>query len=281
MATIDPTTGQPLPADAIQRLLFVAAKVHVYQIPPLTSTKGYTAATWTTDPTRHIFTARLRILETGTDTDDDTPGQVKVDVVLEDPATGQLFAAAPYTAADVVEAALDSARFYAVRVQDPQGRKAMLGIGFEERPESFDFGVALQEARRTLGWEGAARSSTAASGSSATGSSTGEAPRRDYSLKEGETITVNLGTKFGRRATPAPAASSASSGGGLGGLSGFSLPPPPPPPPATTRRAAARRSVGDPSLLGNFDLQKQREQEESQKKAAALGFDDGQNGEFA
>ena len=34
-----------VPGDAIQRVLFIASSVHVYNIPPLTSTKGYTAAT--------------------------------------------------------------------------------------------------------------------------------------------------------------------------------------------------------------------------------------------
>ncbi|EFX04474.1 adaptin ear-binding coat-associated protein 2 [Grosmannia clavigera kw1407] len=324
-AIIDPTTGQPLPADAIQRLLFVAPKVHVYQIPPLTSTKGYAAAAWTTDPQRHIFTARLRVLETGTDADEaegegeaasDLPEKVRVDIVLEDPSSGQLFAAAPYTAADVVEAALDSARFYALRVQDPQGRRAMLGLGFEERPESFDFSVTLQEARKTIGLErtadAAVRASAgrraAAAGSAQQPSDEDAAARRDYSLKDGETITVNLSSsKFGRRANTSSNSSNSNSAASSPSPGGFSLPPPPPPPPAVSsvsssaassfslppppsanRRASARRSVGDPNFLSGFNLQQQhqlhlqQQQQQQQKQTAAdLGFDDGQNDEFA
>ncbi|CAK7214902.1 hypothetical protein SBRCBS47491_002308 [Sporothrix bragantina] len=292
MSAIDPTTGQPLPANAIQRILFIGNKVHVYQIPPLTSTKGYTAATWTEDPKRHIFTARLRVLETGTEQEDDqgndTTENVKVDVILEDPANGQLFAAAPYTEAGVIEPALDSSRFFAVRVQDGQGRRAVLGIGFEERPDAFDFGVALQEARKSIG----ATSEMGVKGVSAQRAPTAaqkEADKKDYSLKEGETITINLGSKF-RRSEPA-AASTSSSSSTSGGLSGFSLPPPPsgasspfslPPPPPPNRRTANRRSVGDPSALGLAAAPKPQEQDHKQGKSAAeLGFDDGQFGEFA
>ncbi|CAK7246378.1 MAG: hypothetical protein STHCBS139747_008008 [Sporothrix thermara] len=311
MSAIDPTTGQPLPANAIQRILFIGSKVHVYQIPPLTSTKGYTAATWTEDPKRHIFTARLRVLETGIEQeDDDTTENVKVDVILEDPANGQLFAAAPYTEAGVVEPALDSSRFFAVRVQDGQGRRAVLGIGFEERPDAFDFGVALQEARKSIGradQQGGTTSSQSAAAqknSAAAAAAQKEADKKDYSLKEGETITINLGGKF-RRSEVAAASSPKSSSfasGASGGLSGFSLPPPPPPssssssaaasssgssspfalppPPPPARRTGNRHSVGSPSVLG-LAAKPQGQGQQQGKSAAELGFDDGQFGEFA
>ena len=101
MNSIDPATGTSLPADAIQRVLFVSPSVHVYNIPPLTSTKGYVAASWTENNNkRQIFTARVRILETAipnpaSSTEDGET--VKTDILLEDPKTGDLFAAAPYT----------------------------------------------------------------------------------------------------------------------------------------------------------------------------------------
>lgn len=44
MESIDPATGQPLPADAIQRVLFIVGTVHVYNIPPMTPGKGHVAA---------------------------------------------------------------------------------------------------------------------------------------------------------------------------------------------------------------------------------------------
>lgn len=164
----DPTA---LPPEAIQRVLFVSPSVHVYAIPPLASTKGYNASSWTQPPSRQIFTARLRVLETALpspappptlskasaqpQTVTVTPQTITTSILLEDPDTSALFAEAPYTSLAVVSAALDSSRFFAVRVVGDGGRKAVLGIGFEERSEAFDFGIALREAGKVLGLLGA------------------------------------------------------------------------------------------------------------------------------
>jgi hypothetical protein len=266
METIDPATGRPLPADAIQRILFIAPSVHVYNIPPLTSTKGYVAASWTADNNkRQIFTARLRILETAIPTanNDET---VKTDILLEDPSNGQLFAAAPYTVTGVVEQVLDSSRFFALRVEGEGGRKAVLGIGFEERSEAFDFSVALQEARKTLGIDDSAKGG----GKKSHKAAETVPEKRDFSLKEGETIKVNIGSKgIGRRLQEKPE----KSGQDLGG---FSLPPPPSfgsggsllhPPPSANEVKARKR------LSQNIEAPKP-------SSADDLGFDDGEFGEF-
>ncbi|TDZ32331.1 Adaptin ear-binding coat-associated protein 2 [Colletotrichum spinosum] len=288
MASTDPTTGAALPPDAIQRILFIAPAVHVYNIPPLASNKGYTAAGWTT---RQIFTARLRVLESAWESAPPTvpvpvgvgsavvpappvlpaaskENHIKVDIILEDPSNGQLFAAAPYTALAAVEPVPDSSRFFAVRVQDGQGRKAVLGIGFEERSEAFDFGVALQEAQKSLGLLDANQAKKAAENSKRAE----EDKTKDYSLKEGETITINFGgSKIGRRSRPSDASQTTPPSGA--GLQGFALPPPPgggggggggsflPPPPSASAVRDQKR--------------------EKRKSAQDLGFDDGQFGEFA
>lgn len=265
MESFDPATGQQLPQDAIQRILFIATKVHVYNIPPLASTKGYTAATWTEDPQRHIFTCRLRVVETAI-AQDGSDDKVKTDIVLEDPANGQLFAAAPYTATAAVEPTLDSSRFFALRVQDPSGRKATLGIGFEERSEAFDFGVALQDAQKALGLDGGA----AAAASAEQAKKRAEEEKRDLSLKDGETITVNLGGKFGRR-RPQPEQRSS---GENASLSSFSLPPPP----SSSGSRGAFSIPPPPGLGSSASVSAVKPQ---QKTAQDLGFDDGENGEFA
>ncbi|KAF3483120.1 adaptin ear-binding coat-associated protein 1 [Arthroderma uncinatum] len=256
---LDPRTGQQLPADAIQRVLYICKAVHVYAIPPLTSMKGYEAASWTTpDPhndgkTKEIFTARLRILESAIPTpptpvfrgqmrplslpeESEEPGEeVRTDIVLEDPETGALFAAAPYVESSVVEHAVDSSRFFAIRVVG-EGKKAVLGVGFEDRSDAFDFGVALQEARKILGFGAAVTTLPAGNVDNPTairnvspaprtgGRGPGRGPggirpspsprgsrtevpqssmssmnisssSRDYSLKPGETISVKLGSR--------------------------------------------------------------------------------------
>ncbi|KAF4122987.1 adaptin ear-binding coat-associated protein 1/2 [Geosmithia morbida] len=262
MEVVDPATGAALPADAIQRVLFLTNTTHVYNIPPLPSTRGHMAAAWTEDPSRHIFTARLRLLETSSADAD----LLKVDLVLEDASSGALFAAAPYANQSSVEPVIDSSRFFAITVRDPSGRKAVLGIGFEERSDAFDFAVALQAARRALGWEGPAATVAGAP-------SRADEPR-DYSLKDGEKITVNIGAKgLGRRRPRNDDETPASSEN----LQSFALAPPPPPPAATTTPDTG----GDG---GAFSLPPPPSATDARRKRRSvqqLGFDDGQFGEFA
>ncbi|KAL8822921.1 MAG: hypothetical protein Q9191_006350 [Dirinaria sp. TL-2023a] len=268
-----------LPADAIQRVLFVASSVHVYQIPPLTSTKGYSAASWTADRKRQIFTARLRVIETALPLPDGSgEGEsLSTEIRLEDPSTGDLFAAAPYAEPSAVEAALDSSRFFAVRVQDESGRKAMLGIGFEERGEAIDFGIALQEARKVQG--GLLDGAGAGKGSKAPPPPVPEKVpvKRDLSLKEGEMIHIDLGTKVRRR-------KEVESGGedGKGREALFSIAPPPyvekgggggfpllPPPPSSALHSKAKEK-----------RRSRQDMAHAAPPAAELGFDDGEFGEF-
>ncbi|KAI9694100.1 MAG: hypothetical protein M1822_003371 [Bathelium mastoideum] len=287
MATmIDPTTNRPLPPDAIQRILHISPRVHIYSIPPLTSTKGYSASAWThaTNPTaQHIFTARLRILETAIPNAKSPAGEdVKADILLEDASTGELFAAAPYTAPTAVEQASDSARFFAVRVVGEGGRKATLGLGFEERSEAFDFGIALQEIRKVLEMEGTPGEVGRSAGAGAAGRGKGavmrekarEAEKRDFSLKEGETITINIGNR-GRRAESGGLPEDKNDAEAL-----FSLKPPPPGPGGGT----AMPFLPPPPSASDVKAERRRSRgltpEKGKTKAQDMGFDDGEFGEF-
>ncbi|KAK7217373.1 hypothetical protein V2G26_005376 [Clonostachys chloroleuca] len=260
MELLDPATGTPSPPT-----------------PSNAFSSSRPTSMSTTSP--RIFTARLRILETSLplpspsdslasprnaaiDTSAYNSSNLKVDVILEDPKTGALFAAAPYQSNSTVEPVLDSSRFFAVTVRDPQGRKAFLGIGFEDRSESFDFGVALQEARRGLGWEGP---------QALTGPAKKDDPEKDYSLKEGETITVNIGnTGIGRRR----AQQEQPSNDGPVDLQSFALPPPP-----------SSSSSMNSNKSGGFALAPPPTADEARRRkrmsAQELGFDDGKFGEFA
>lgn len=93
------------------------------------------------------------------------------------------------------------------------------------------------------------------------------AEKKDFSLKEGETITVSFGGK-GRRNVSKPE----STGSGFGGGGGFSLPPPPgssllPPPPSAQEVKAQKR------------LSRTMEPPPP-KPVDDFGFDDGEFGEF-
>jgi hypothetical protein len=270
---IDPLTNKPLPANAIQRILYIAQKVHVYQIPPATSTKGYQASSWTANNNKlQIFTARLRIVETSIPSDtEDGDEKVTTTLLLEDPKSGDLFAAAPYTSERIVEQALDSSRFFAITVVG-EGRKAVLGMGFEERSEAFDFSIALQDSRRVLGFEANPAGSAGPGARGAKAKADVEEPKRDFSLKEGETISINLGGLKGRRSRPESDHSPEQQKSEQDAL--FSIKPPPgsgggflPPPPSTKSVKEERRRSRQ-----NFEPPKQT--------AEDLGFDDGEFGEF-
>ena len=257
-------------SDAIQRILFICLKVHVYSIPPLTSSKGYVAGTWTeNNNAREIFLARVRVIETSIPPlalDVTGSEKLSVDVVLEDPKTGELFAAAPYTSKTVVEAAVDSSRFYAVRVVGDGGQKATLGIGFEERSDSIDFGICLQECRKVLGYEAALQ---ALGGKNEKGVRKAEVEeKRDWSLKEGETIRVDIGKKGRRSHGPIDTIQGEKAEDAERAL--FSIKPPP-------------ASTGVPTLATPTSAQQERSQKRRSRGltgAEKLGFDDGEFGEF-
>nr|POE72360.1 adaptin ear-binding coat-associated protein 2 [Quercus suber] len=248
MASIDP---------AIERVLFVAQNVHVYGIPPLTSTRGFNASSWTspTQPTaQQIFTARLRILETSTGL------KITAQILLEDANTGELFAGAPYTAPAVVQQAQDSSRFFALRVVGEGGMKATLGIGFEDRSPAFDFSIALGDVRKVLGFDNPAGPTT---GSSSRGllSKIEADSKTDFSLKEGEKITIQLGGK-GRRHMVEDDVGSGTNQDDSAAL--FSIAPPPGA--ANGPTSAPTYSIPQSSTAG--------------QSARGLGFDDGEFGEF-
>ena len=209
-------------------------------------------------------------------------------VLLEDPKTGELFAAAPYTVPAVVEAAVDSSRFFAVRVVGEGNRKAVLGIGFEERGEALDFSIALQEARKVLGLEGGSQPGTPV-GSTPKGAairgrgkpgveSVKMGPlgaKKDWSLKEGEMLHLDIGGKMSTVRSDEGGGSGAAGGKGIeppsggGQLSatgtGFGLLPPPPSAKAVREETRRSREIGA---------------DESRKTLEELGFDDGEFGEF-
>lgn len=258
--------------DTITRILFVTPRVHVYAIPPLASSRGHVSAGWTRPPIHEFPVQRLRVIETSQISSDEaasTPNRpIQVSVLIEDPDTSTLFAAAPYTSPNSVAQAIDSSRFFAIAVvgeADARGRqqKAVLGIGFEERSEAFDFSVALQEARKVLGLEeqnSDSKRNTKDSGFP------GSDVKRDWSLKEGETLKINIGKSSGTRT--GKDRENAGIGTGESGFSGLL----PPPPSSSQAKSERRRSWQGSPGAPNTDVKK--------KELEALGFDDGEFGEF-
>jgi len=206
--------NQPTTMDVYESVALVKPEVFVYRIPPLTTNRGHRAADWKLDAPDWV--GRLRLVALGH----------KLEVRLEDKASGQLFAKCPvdmYPGA-AIETVTDSSRYFVARLQDDNGRTAFIGLGFADRGDSFDLNVALQDHFKYLEKSSELEKQEQASI---------DKPKLDLGFKDGQTITINLGGKKGGQQRPRPSAS----GGGPIPL----LPPPPPPGSSVTAGSASPR----------------------------------------
>lgn len=150
-----------------------------------------------------------------------------------------------------VDAVLDSSRYFVVRVEDA-GRKAYIGMGFAERSDSFDFSEPrllscgdLLPIRRRRGAAGLHEvyishfrikrfltsprryKARLNPGPEPESPQVPAEPKKDYSLKEGQTFSIALpGRSKASTTGPSLLGSSGSCGPSTGG--GIPLLPPPP-----------------------------------------------------
>ncbi|EDL80962.1 NECAP endocytosis associated 2, isoform CRA_b [Rattus norvegicus] len=121
--------------------------------------------------------------------------------------TGPLF---PGTA---VESVTDSSRYFVIRIEDGNGRRAFIGIGFGDRGDAFDFNVALQDHFKWVKQQCEFAKQA---------QNPDEGPKLDLGFKEGQTIKINIANMRKKEgAAGAPRTRPASAGG-------LSLLPPPP-----------------------------------------------------
>lgn len=117
-----------------------------------------------------------------------------------------------------MEPVLDSSRYFVLRVDGDGGKRAYIGMGFQERGDAFDFqvgGAGLYTVDMQVALQAVSKRST----TTVTEATKPAAAPKDYSLKEGQTFSIKIPGREGKKAP--------STGGVGGGL--FSLPPPPPP----------------------------------------------------
>ncbi|XP_075407185.1 adaptin ear-binding coat-associated protein 2 [Tenrec ecaudatus] len=186
-----------------ESVLCVKPEVHVYRIPPRATNRGYRAAEWQLE--QPSWSGRLRIT---------AQGQVAY-IKLEDRTSGELFAQAPVDQfpGTAVESVTDSSRYFVIRIEDGNGRRAFIGVGFGDRGDAFDFNVALQDHFKWVKQqcEFAKQAQNPDQG-----------PKLDLGFKEGQTIKLNIANmKKKDGASGTPRARPASTGG-------LSLLPPPP-----------------------------------------------------
>ncbi|XP_017688917.1 PREDICTED: adaptin ear-binding coat-associated protein 2 isoform X1 [Lepidothrix coronata] len=184
-----------------EAVLCVKPAVLVYRVPPRASNRGYRAAEWQLD--QPAWSGRLRITARGS----------TAFIRLEDKTSGELFAQAPVEQFPgiAVESVTDSSRYFVIRIEDENGRRAFIGVGFADRGDAFDFNVALQDHFKWVRQQ-----------SELARQDLDQGPKLDLGFKEGQTIKLNIANmKKKEGATgntrPRPA--------GPGGLT--LLPPPP------------------------------------------------------
>jgi hypothetical protein len=145
---------------------------YAYNVPPATSASGYKAADWG----NCIWKGKLQVC---------AKGEILVIKLLD--SSGKIFAACPLppgVAIDkVVERTVDSSRYFVLTMSDKSGRKAHLGMGFDDRNDAFDFNATIQDYRR----QNDAPKDTIKPFASAAA-----APVPDRSLKQGDRIEVQL-----------------------------------------------------------------------------------------
>ncbi|KAK1260225.1 hypothetical protein QJS04_geneDACA002369 [Acorus gramineus] len=229
--------------EVFEHTLLVVREVSVYKIPPRPTSGGYKCGEWLQSD--RIWSGRLRVVSCGP----------RCEIRLEDPSSGDLFAACfvqpgqPREAS--VETVLDSSRYFVLKIEDGQGKHAFVGLGFAERNEAFDFNVALSDHEKYVKRE----NERDGSGGGAEGGGGGEEdghidihPAVNHRLKEGETIRINVKNKISGGTGKLSAA-------GLSGNAGklkVSLAPPPtgagkvrsPLPPPPNDPVAARLNSG-------------------------------------
>ncbi|KAI8991966.1 hypothetical protein BDF20DRAFT_847545 [Mycotypha africana] len=178
--------------DEYESILLIIRECFVYKIPPRTAARGYRAAEWGDLGSAYLWKGRLRMVSKGN----------QCEIRLEDNSTGELFAVCPYDPnSNSVEAVLDSSRYFVLKIES-EGRHAFIGMGFQERTDAFDFNVTLQDFVKQLRAEKEAEERAAHADTT---------PKKDYSLKEGQTINIKIGNVGSKRPKPAAMSTSTSS----------------------------------------------------------------------
>mmetsp|Transcript_40791 Transcript_40791/g.75510 ORF Transcript_40791/g.75510 Transcript_40791/m.75510 type:complete len:529 (+) Transcript_40791:97-1683(+) len=107
------------------------AIVHVFKIPPRTTSGGHRATDWTEE----VWEGKLSVIQKG----------AQCTIFLIDRNTNAEFARAPISEG-AVERAVDSSRYFVLRcVNQNTQQKAFIGLAFNERNDAFEFNVALQD----------------------------------------------------------------------------------------------------------------------------------------
>ncbi|XP_073141110.1 uncharacterized protein At1g03900 [Henckelia pumila] len=165
--------------EAIELVLFQVSECYVYLIPPRKSAASYRADEW--DVNKWAWEGTLKVISKGEE----------CIIRLADKTTGDLYARAFLRDGEPhpVEPVIDSSRYFVLRVEENLGgrlRHAFIGIGFRERTEAYDFQAALHDHMKYLNKKKTAEEME---------QQYQNTNSVDYSLKEGETLVLQLKNK--------------------------------------------------------------------------------------
>lgn len=152
-------------SDVVERVRCVIKSAHVFKLPPRPSAGGWRGADWTDE----VWQGTVKVVER----DDVTM------VLLVDRTTGKIFAVCPVKEG-AVDRCVDSSRYFVLRIEGDAGRHMFIGMAFNERNDAFDFNTSLEDSARERAK--ANQPPTTLPGLD-----------KDYSIKEGEKITVKIG----------------------------------------------------------------------------------------
>ncbi|CAL9005031.1 unnamed protein product [Prunus brigantina] len=166
-------------AEALELVLFQVPECYVYLIPPRKSAASYRADEW--DVNKWVWEGILKVISKGEE----------CIIRLEDKNTSELYARAFLRKGEPhpVEPVIDSSRYFVLRVEeniDGRLRHAFIGIGFRERTEAYDFQAALHDHMKYLDKKKTAEEME---------QKFQQTSLVDYSLKEGETLVLQLKNK--------------------------------------------------------------------------------------
>eukprot|EP00928_Gymnodinium_smaydae_P004699 TRINITY_DN1159_c0_g4_i1.p1 TRINITY_DN1159_c0_g4~~TRINITY_DN1159_c0_g4_i1.p1 ORF type:complete len:425 (-),score=125.17 TRINITY_DN1159_c0_g4_i1:94-1368(-) len=197
--------------DELEYTLLNKREVMVFQIPPAASSKGHKADDWK----QCIWRGRMLVVGRGKD----------LSIKLLEAGGEKLFAqcAIPNGEHDkYVERVTDSSRYFVLKITNG-ARHAFIGLGFEDRNDAFDFNCSLSDFKTSMVDHGANGASAAPS-----------APAKDFSLKEGQKISISFKglrkseEEGGSRGAKATGGYGGGGGAGVASGGGFGLLPPPP-----------------------------------------------------
>jgi hypothetical protein len=157
--------------EVIERVRCAIPDAHVFKLPHRPTAGGWRGADWD----QEVWQGTLKVVERG---------DLTV-VLLVDRASGGIFAVCPVQDG-AVDRCVDSSRYFVLRVENQNGRHMYIGMAFNERNDAFDFNTSLEDARRE-------KESEANPVPLETG------PSKDYSMKDGAKIHINVSKVAGRR----------------------------------------------------------------------------------